>query len=68
MTVDDLLDDEAIAVGFGVESATVRKWRQRGKLPRRGTGERGKALSSLRDAAALYVEMHPPKKLVCEET
>jgi len=51
-----LLDGPALAHALGVTPALVRKWAQRGKLTRRGTDQRGRALYDYSEALRVHAE------------
>lgn len=52
-TTDDtprtLVDSQAAAMAVGVGAATIRKWAQRGHLPRRGKDHKGRTLYWIND-------------------
>ncbi len=52
-----LLDGPALAHALGVDPALVRKWAQRGKLTRKGTDGRGRALYDYAEALKVHAEM-----------
>ena len=56
-----LLDGPALAHALGVDPALVRKWAQRGKLTRKGTDGRGRALYDYAEALKVHAEMRHRK-------
>ncbi len=56
-----LLDGPALAHALGVSAALVRKWAQRGKLTRKGTDQRGRALYDYAEALKVHAAMRRRK-------
>ncbi len=49
-----LLDGPALAHALGVSADLIRKWAQRGKLTRKGTDGRGRALYDYAEALKVH--------------
>ena len=58
-----LLDGPALAHALGVSPDLVRKWAQRGKLTRKGTDGRGRALYDYAEALKVHAEMRRRRPL-----